>query len=39
MLVVEQLPDSGHVEITEVLVDCLLEHIPNGAFFFIPISI
>jgi hypothetical protein len=31
MLVVEQLHDSGHVEITEVLVDRPLEHIPNFA--------
>ena len=29
MLVVEQLHDSGHVEITEALVDRPLEHIPN----------
>jgi hypothetical protein len=32
MLVVEQLHDSGHVEITEVLVDRPLEHIPNRAY-------
>src|SRR5215469_2551653 len=31
MLVVEQLNDSGHVEITELLVDRPLEHIPDGA--------
>jgi hypothetical protein len=32
MLVLEQLHDSGHVEITEVLVDRSLEHLPNRAY-------